>query len=113
MTDNKEPWEHSSEEELSPAFSLPGTCPFPVVFPVHFLKLYHTHSEAVRLLVMTARQGATDANIADALRKGLPHLVDPDYLQGVSASQQFEEKTGDKQDAQHLEQVQVAQKQLS
>ncbi len=32
--------------------------------------LHHTHKEATRLFLMAARQGATDAQIADALRQG-------------------------------------------
>jgi hypothetical protein len=38
---------------------------------------HNTHNEAVRLFVMAAGQGATDTQIADALRKGLPHFTDP------------------------------------
>ena len=45
------------------------------------LHLHHTHRETVRLFLMAVRQGATDAHIADALRKGLPHLTAPDDLQ--------------------------------
>ena len=99
--------EPSAEEETR------GTSPFPVVFPVHFLKLYHSHSEAVRLLVMAARQGVKDEQIADALRNGFPNLADPDYLQDVSASQHFEEKTGENQDDEQLNSVYAAQKELS
>ena len=36
--------------------------------------LCYTHREAVSLFVMAARQGATDAEIAAALRQGLPHF---------------------------------------
>ena len=36
--------------------------------------LHHSHREATRLLLMAVREGATDAQIADALRQGLPHL---------------------------------------
>jgi len=40
------------------------------------LALYSTHRQSSLLLVMAARQGATDAQVADALRKGLPaHLT--------------------------------------
>jgi len=36
--------------------------------------LCYTHREAVSLFVMAARQGATDVEIAAALRQGLPHF---------------------------------------
>jgi chaperonin cofactor prefoldin len=39
--------------------------------------LHHTHTEATRLFLMATRQGATDAQIADALRQGVPHITDP------------------------------------
>ena len=39
--------------------------------------LHHSHREATRLFVMAVREGATDAQIAHALRQGLPHLTDP------------------------------------
>ena len=55
--------------------------------------LHHTHREATLLFAMAARRGATDSQIADALRQGLPHLSGPDYLQDTSAGQQLEEKT--------------------
>ena len=42
--------------------------------------LHLTHREVVRLFMTEPRQGATDAQIADALRHGLPHL-DPDCFQ--------------------------------
>jgi hypothetical protein len=42
--------------------------------------LHHTHREATRVFFMAASQGATDAQIADALRQGLPHLTDPASL---------------------------------
>ena len=45
--------------------------------------LHQTHREATRLFLMAARQGATDEQIADALRQGLPHLTDPASLQGI------------------------------
>jgi len=44
---------------------------------MQLLALLHTKREATRLLMMAARQGATDAQIANALRQGLPHLTDP------------------------------------
>jgi hypothetical protein len=47
--------------------------------------LHHTHSEATRLFLMAASQGATDAQIADALRQGLPHLTDAASLQDSRA----------------------------
>ena len=39
--------------------------------------LHHTHTEATRLFLMATRQGATDAQIADALRQGVLHITDP------------------------------------
>jgi hypothetical protein len=50
--------------------------------------LHHTHIEATRLFLMAASQGATDAQIADALRQGLPHLTDPASLQDQSFGKQ-------------------------
>ncbi len=50
--------------------------------------LHHTHREATRLFLMAASQGATDAQIADALRQGLPHLTDPVFLQEQSFGKQ-------------------------
>jgi hypothetical protein len=47
-----------------------------------------THREATRLFLMAASQGATDAQIADALRQGLPHLTDPASLQDQSFGKQ-------------------------
>jgi len=38
--------------------------------------LHLTHRKATLLFAMAARQGATDAQMADALQKGLPHLTD-------------------------------------
>jgi hypothetical protein len=52
--------------------------------------LHHTHREATRLFLMVARQGATDAQIADALRQGLPHLTDLVSLQDSRAGKQAE-----------------------
>jgi alkylhydroperoxidase/carboxymuconolactone decarboxylase family protein YurZ len=49
------------------------------------LALLLTHREATLLFAMAARSGATDSQIADALRQGLPHLSDPDYFQDTSA----------------------------
>ena len=46
--------------------------------------LHHTHRDATRLFLMAASHGATDAQIADALRQGLPHLTDPASLQDQS-----------------------------
>ncbi len=37
--------------------------------------LHHSHREATRLFLMAVREGATDAQIADALRQGLPHSL--------------------------------------
>jgi hypothetical protein len=42
--------------------------------------LHRTHREATLLFEMAARQRATDSQIANALRRSLPHLFDPDYL---------------------------------
>jgi hypothetical protein len=39
---------------------------------------------------MAVRQGATDAQVADALRQGLPHLTDPASLQDRRANKQPE-----------------------
>ena len=65
------------------------------------LALHLTHREATLLFAMAARRGATDSQVADALRQGLPHLSDPDYLQDTSAGQQSEEKT-DKDKGKHV-----------
>jgi len=40
--------------------------------------LHHTHRQASRLLLIAAKEGATDQQIVDALQQGLPHLTDPD-----------------------------------
>jgi hypothetical protein len=50
--------------------------------------LHHSHREATRLFLMAASQGATDAQIADALRQGLPHLTEPASLQDQSFGKQ-------------------------
>jgi hypothetical protein len=50
--------------------------------------LHHTHREATRLFLMAVREGATDAQIADALRQGLPHLTDPASPQDRHAGKQ-------------------------
>jgi hypothetical protein len=50
--------------------------------------LYLTHREATRLFLMVASQGATDAQITDALWQGLPHLTDPVSLQDQSFGKQ-------------------------
>jgi hypothetical protein len=50
--------------------------------------LHHTHREATRLFLMAASQGATDAQISDALRQGVPHLTDPASLQDQSFGKQ-------------------------
>ncbi len=52
--------------------------------------LHHTHREATRLFLMAATKGATDAQIALALRQGLPHLTDPASLQDSRAGKQAE-----------------------
>jgi hypothetical protein len=64
------------------------------------LALHLTHREATLLFAMAARRGATDSQIADALRQAFPHLSDPDYLQDTGAGQQSEEKT-DKDNGKH------------
>ncbi len=43
--------------------------------------LHLSHREATHFFLMTVREGATDAQIADVLRQGLPHLTDPASLQ--------------------------------
>jgi len=50
--------------------------------------LHNTHREATRLCLMAASQGATDAQIAHALRQGLPHFTDPGSLQDQSFGKQ-------------------------
>ena len=52
--------------------------------------LHHSHREATRLFLMVVREGATDAQISNALRKGLPHLTDPASLQDGRAGKQPE-----------------------
>jgi hypothetical protein len=52
--------------------------------------LHDTHREATRLFLMTATKGATDAQIAHALRQGLPHLTDPASLEDSRAGKQTE-----------------------
>ena len=52
--------------------------------------LHHSHREATRLFLMAVREGATDAQIAHALRQGLPHLTDPASLQDSSAGKEPE-----------------------
>ena len=56
--------------------------------------LHHSHTEATRLFLMAVREGATDAQIADALRQGLPHLTDPASLQDRRASGKEPEGAG-------------------
>ena len=56
--------------------------------------LHHSHREATRLFLIAVRQGATDAQIADALRQGLPHLTDPASLLDRRAAGQEPEGTG-------------------
>jgi len=50
------------------------------------LALHLTHRKAPLLFAMLASH--TDAQIADALRQGHPHLTDPDYLQDRRSGQQ-------------------------
>ena len=50
----------------------------------------HTHRETTRLCVMAARQGATDAQIANVLLQSLPHHTDPDYLKDKCVAKQPE-----------------------
>jgi hypothetical protein len=52
--------------------------------------LHHSHRKATRLLLMAVREGGTDAQIADALRQGLPHLTDPVALQDRRAGKEPE-----------------------
>jgi hypothetical protein len=56
--------------------------------------LHHSHREATRLFLMAVREGATDAQIAHALRQGLPHLTDPASLQDRRAAGKEPEGTG-------------------
>jgi len=45
------------------------------------LALHSTHRQAAFLFVMATKKGATDMQVADALRKGLPaHLTDQSSL---------------------------------
>jgi hypothetical protein len=76
------------------------------------LALLLTHREATLLFAMAARRGATDSQIADALRQGLPHLSGPDYLQDTSAGQQSEEKKVKHKGKKKRKTVQAAQPQL-
>jgi Ran GTPase-activating protein (RanGAP) involved in mRNA processing and transport len=52
--------------------------------------LHHSHREAMRLFLMAVREGATDAQIAHALRQGLPHLTDPASRQDRRAGKEPE-----------------------
>ena len=52
--------------------------------------LHHSHREATSLFLMAVREGGTDAQIADALRQGLPHLTDPVALQDRRAGKEPE-----------------------
>ena len=52
--------------------------------------LHHSHREASRLFLMAVREGATDAQIAHALRQGLLHLTDPASLQDRRAGKEPE-----------------------
>jgi Ran GTPase-activating protein (RanGAP) involved in mRNA processing and transport len=52
--------------------------------------LHHTHREATLLFLMAVRQGATDAQIANALRQCLPHLTDPASVQDRRAGKEPE-----------------------
>ena len=62
--------------------------------------LHHSHREAMRLFLMAVREGATDAQIAHALRQGLPHLTDPASLQDRRAGNQ-PEGTGTSEKGKH------------
>ena len=46
--------------------------------------LHHTHREATRLFLMAVREGATETQIADALRQGFPHVTDTASLKTVA-----------------------------
>jgi hypothetical protein len=52
--------------------------------------LHHSHREATCLLLMAVREGATDAQIAHALRQSLPHRTDPASLQNRRAGKEPE-----------------------
>ncbi len=56
--------------------------------------LHHSHREATRLFLMAVREGATDVQIAHALRQGLPHLTAPASLQDRRAAGKEPEGTG-------------------
>jgi hypothetical protein len=53
--------------------------------------LHHSHREATRLFLMAVREGATDAQIANALRQGLAHLTDPAFHQDRCAGKEPED----------------------
>ena len=84
------------------------------------LALHLTRREAPLRFAMAARHGSTDPQVSDALRRGIPHLPDPDYLEDRSAGQQSAEKK-DKDKGKHAAQqgkkkrtrVQAAQPQPS
>jgi hypothetical protein len=52
--------------------------------------LHHSHREATRLFLMAVREGSTDAQIAHALRQGLPHLTAPASLRDRHAGKESE-----------------------
>jgi hypothetical protein len=51
---------------------------------------------------MVVREEATDAQIADALRQGLPHLTDPAFPQDRHSAQEFEGTDTSEKDMQSL-----------
>jgi len=60
-----------------------------------WLQLLHkTHSQASRLLLIAAREGATDEQICHSLWQGFPHLTDPASLEGCRASKMPQGTTG-------------------
>jgi hypothetical protein len=74
---------------------------------------HHTHREATRLFLMAVMQGATDAQIADALRQGLPHLTDPASFQDNRAGKEPEgagtTEEGKQPDAQKMSTLTISQ----
>jgi hypothetical protein len=60
-------------DEALRQMSVPGSGSSVYENLVHALRI--THSEAILRLLLAARQGYTDAQICDALRQGLPHVV--------------------------------------
>ena len=71
-----------SPREAMQAMYSPSPFPLWLIFLQVF---YKTHRLASRVLLIAARQGATDEQLCDALLQGLPHLLDPASLQDSRA----------------------------